>query len=383
MPENVPGTSVGPLVFSGAYVTGRGSEHNRFIVGTVWDDLDFDDEYDEGEGLAGVLVMPDSGTYYAVTGEAGGYAIPITAAGSYMVAFSGGDLGASEVQLPVELATDRELLDLKVGAPDRDNDGVPDAFDDFPDDPTETTDSDGDGVGDNSDAFPDDPTETEDRDNDGYGDNRDAFPDDDSEWLDSDDDGVGDNSDPYPVGHYDDVPPGHPAYHHIEALADAAITRGCSATGFCPRSVVTRAQLAVILVRAANGGGFAPPAADGSVFQDVGAADAGADFVERLFADGITLGCDAQNFCPDAVVTRSQLALLLLRMEHGVAYDPPAALGTVFDDVPIDLPGAAWIERLAAENVTVGCDADNFCPDQALTRDVLALMLARILGLVP
>ena len=257
------------------------------------------------------------------------------------------------------------------------------AFDEFPDDPTETTDSDGDGVGDNSDAFPDDPTETEDRDNDGYGDNRDAFPDDDSEWLDSDDDGVGDNSDPYPVGHYDDVPPGHPAYHHVEALADAAITRGCSATGFCPRSVVTRAQLAVILVRAANGGGFAPPAADGSVFQDVGAADTGADFVERLFADGITLGCDAQNFCPDAVVTRSQLALLLLRMEHAVAYDPPAALGTVFDDVPIDLPGAAWIERLAAENVTVGCDADNFCPDQALTRDVLALLLARILGLVP
>ena len=41
---------------------------------------------------------------------------------------------------------------------DLDNDGVVDAQDDFPNDPTETTDSDGDGVGDNADAFPNDPT---------------------------------------------------------------------------------------------------------------------------------------------------------------------------------------------------------------------------------
>ena len=41
---------------------------------------------------------------------------------------------------------------------DRDGDGVPDAEDDFPDDPTEWTDSDGDGTGDNSDSFPNDPT---------------------------------------------------------------------------------------------------------------------------------------------------------------------------------------------------------------------------------
>ncbi|MCK0155512.1 hypothetical protein MWU49_17490 [Alcanivorax sp. S6407] len=42
-------------------------------------------------------------------------------------------------------------LDLLPG--DSDNDNVPNDSDDFPNDPTETTDSDGDGVGDNSDAF--------------------------------------------------------------------------------------------------------------------------------------------------------------------------------------------------------------------------------------
>jgi YVTN family beta-propeller protein len=42
--------------------------------------------------------------------------------------------------------------------PDSDGDGVPDASDAFPNDPTEWADSDGDGHGDNSDAFPNDPT---------------------------------------------------------------------------------------------------------------------------------------------------------------------------------------------------------------------------------
>lgn len=41
---------------------------------------------------------------------------------------------------------------------DFDGDGVPDATDAFPTDPTETIDSDGDGVGDNADAFPNDPS---------------------------------------------------------------------------------------------------------------------------------------------------------------------------------------------------------------------------------
>ena len=59
---------------------------------------------------------------------------------------------------------------------DTDGDGVNDADDAFPNDPTETTDTDGDGVGDNADVFPSDPTETADSDGDGVGDNADLFP---------------------------------------------------------------------------------------------------------------------------------------------------------------------------------------------------------------
>ena len=77
---------------------------------------------------------------------------------------------------------------------DRDNDGVVDGLDVFPDDPSEWEDSDFDGMGDNSDVFPQDGTETLDSDGDGIGDNSDVFPENPSQQVDSDGDGYGDYS---------------------------------------------------------------------------------------------------------------------------------------------------------------------------------------------
>ncbi|DAC62686.1 MAG TPA: hypothetical protein D7I10_03570 [Candidatus Poseidoniales archaeon] len=76
---------------------------------------------------------------------------------------------------------------------DRDDDGVVDGLDEFPDDPNESVDSDGDGMGDNADWAPNDASETMDSDNDGVGDNGDAFPNNSAQQTDSDGDGYGDN----------------------------------------------------------------------------------------------------------------------------------------------------------------------------------------------
>jgi parallel beta-helix repeat protein len=94
-------------------------------------------------------------------------------------------------------------LIVKIQNTDSDGDGTVDKNDDFPDDPTQTSDNDGDGYGDNPngtnpDAFPTNPTQWKDSDGDGYGDNpqgtnADAFPNDKTQWLDSDSDGYGDN----------------------------------------------------------------------------------------------------------------------------------------------------------------------------------------------
>lgn len=122
--ENDPTTQVGPLVMTGNYARAlaNGVDHfNRFVVGTVWQDLNTNDRYDADEGYAGVTVMPDQGTYFAVTAAGGGYAIPITTPGEYTMTFSGGTLSASETR-SVVVETESVLLDYKVGVLPRDGD---------------------------------------------------------------------------------------------------------------------------------------------------------------------------------------------------------------------------------------------------------------------
>lgn len=92
--ETNPATEVGPLVTTGNYCQANTSypdHYNRFIVGTVWEDANGNSMYDPGEGKAGVTVMPDSGTYFAVTSDSGGYAIPVEP-GTYNVSFTGASL---------------------------------------------------------------------------------------------------------------------------------------------------------------------------------------------------------------------------------------------------------------------------------------------------
>jgi hypothetical protein len=162
---------------------------------------------------------------------------------------------------------------------------------------------------------------------------------------------------------------------------DAGITAGCASDSFCPMTVVTRAQMAVIAQRALHGSEFPPPLASGVVFNDVAVSDSAAPYIEHLFADGIITGCGNGNYCPQAAVTRDQMARLLLRLKYyGSEFNPDPASG-LFDDVPITHWAAEWIEALAGEGVTVGCDADNYCPSQAVTRHQLAVLLVRALQL--
>ena len=98
--ENNQATDVGPEVTTINYCNANTSQpdhHNQFIVGTVWEDTNDNRMYDPGEGIAGVTVQPDIGPYYAVTGDAGGYAIPVDP-GDYVVTYTGTGLAQPEVR---------------------------------------------------------------------------------------------------------------------------------------------------------------------------------------------------------------------------------------------------------------------------------------------
>jgi len=103
-------------------------------------------------------------------------------------------------------------------------------------------------------------------------------------------------------------------------------------------------------------------------------------WIERLYYNGITSGCGTNplRFCPMGGVTRDQMAVFLLKAEHGSGYRPPAASG-VFQDVPASFWAAAWIEQLYAEGVTTGCSASPllYCPSGSVTRDQMAVFLLK------
>ena len=115
VPESDSATDVGPQVITGNFCyadTSAANHYNLFLVGTVWADSNGNDQYDPGEGIPGVTVEPDQGTYYAVTADSGGYAIPITSAGTYEVTFSGSTI-TTPLTRTVTVSSTSVLLDLK------------------------------------------------------------------------------------------------------------------------------------------------------------------------------------------------------------------------------------------------------------------------------
>ena len=109
-----PATDVGEYVTTGNYCLAKTSydnHFNQFLVGTVWTDNNKNGQYDPGEGLGDVTVQPDRGTYFAVTGNSGGYAFPISD-GIYSLTFRGSSLPCTFTK-SIEISGKSVLADIE------------------------------------------------------------------------------------------------------------------------------------------------------------------------------------------------------------------------------------------------------------------------------
>jgi hypothetical protein len=59
----------------------------------------------------------------------------------------------------------------------------------------------------------------------------------------------------------------------------------------------------------------------------------------------------------------------------------PAPVAAAFADVPTSHPFFQFVEALYASGITGGCGSGNYCPDAPLTRGQMAVFLAKALGL--
>ena len=185
--------------------------------------------------------------------------------------------------------------------------------------------------------------------------------------------------------YFTDVWVDHWARRYIESLYAAQVTAGCGVDPlrYCPANPVAREQMAVFLLKADEGGGYAPPAATG-MFSDVDPGSPFAPWVEELARRGITAGCGVGMFCPSAPVSREQMAVFLLKTLEGSGFIPPDPTG-VFEDVDLGSPFAPWIEELVRRAITAGCQADPplYCPSTEVGRDQMGVFLTKTFSLPP
>ena len=171
----------------------------------------------------------------------------------------------------------------------------------------------------------------------------------------------------------------------IDALSGRRILVGteCAAGRICPSEGITRAVMAVWLGRALTGQEPQPIVA--SRFADVevdGRHAFEAAHMERFADLGVTDGCRTGplRYCPDAVVTRAQMATFLQR---ALNLDIPAHPAG-FTDVDRASSHARSIDALQASGITLGCNSDGtrYCPDQRVQRGQMATFINRALALI-
>jgi hypothetical protein len=177
-----------------------------------------------------------------------------------------------------------------------------------------------------------------------------------------------------------DVPPANQFHDDVVKLVASQVTAGVGGGLFGIADPVKRQAMAVFVLKAEHGICYTPPPCTPGVFPDVPCPSAFADWIEAMFAEGITGGCGGGNFCPLDAVRRDQMAPFLLKAVHGPAYVPPPCSGR-FTDVPCPSLFADWVEQLALENVTAGCGGTIYCPSSPNTRGQMATFLVKALRL--
>ena len=105
-----------------------------------------------------------------------------------------------------------------------------------------------------------------------------------------------------------------------------------------------------------------PQTAVNPPFTDVTGMEGWAQAIQALASEGYLVGKGGRQFDPAAPATRAEMAVMLMRAEHGPDYTPPPQAGEWW---------TSWTTQATSEGMMVAIDA----PDAAPTRaDIATLM---------
>jgi len=183
---------------------------------------------------------------------------------------------------------------------------------------------------------------------------------------------------------FNDVSTVNPVVEYVNQIRIAGLTSGCSLFPplFCPDENVTRGQMAAFIVRAVLGSeNFSYP--NLPYFDDVPQNHPFFKYIQKLRELAITSGCSVTpaRYCPDADVSRSQVAIFAIRGKFG-SVAANAGLGNTmnpyFTDVAAGSAEFPFIQKMKDLGITSGCTATQYCPASPVTRGQTAVFLARL-----
>src|SRR5262249_27917970 len=154
---------------------------------------------------------------------------------------------------------------------------------------------------------------------------------------------------------FDDVPPSDPLYYWVETTLHNGVMGGCGPgmSLFCPSQRLTREEMAIDLLVAKEGPGYAPTACvEGAErFTDVPHDSPFCPWVEELARRNIDTGCSPTAFCPTTEVRRADLMRLIELTQHGPGFAPTGCIpgAELFKDMPATDPDCPYVEELSRE----------------------------------
>ncbi len=173
------------------------------------------------------------------------------------------------------------------------------------------------------------------------------------------------------------------ALNQILACVDADIVQGYPDGTYQPDVAVTRDQIAVYIARSVAGGDAnIPPGPAEPTFRDVPTDYWAYSYIEYVASHKIVLGYANGTYRPELEIDRAQMAAFIARAivhptgDDGlVSYTPPTTPN--FPDVPTKHWAYKYVEYLYQQHVVRGYPDGLYHPDWTLTRDQLAVYIAR------
>ena len=174
---------------------------------------------------------------------------------------------------------------------------------------------------------------------------------------------------------------GNPHEYEINRMAQLGITVGCATEpepSYCPDAHVTRAQMAAFLLRAIGQPNPQPTGAN--PFSDVPDDVWYTKYALRFSQMGVDTGENGE-WRPDDPLTRLEMAQWLTQMFDYIT--PATRPQGLFGDVDVE----HWevVEGLYNVGVARGCSGQPllYCPDQPVTRAQMASFIIRALSITP